>query len=117
MWSLVRSAAALIPVGCVYPLCADVAYSLSTAQMAQHDILASVPAWSMALTRIPLRFAGHRCGGPVPAVRVPMCSVAASHLVEYTVCLFALAVILVRGVAGRTAPAAHLQENLRILHG
>ena len=112
-----RSAAALIPVGCVYPPCADAAYSLSTAQMAQHDILASVPAWSMALTRIPLRFAGQRRGGPVPAVWVSVRSAAALYLAGYAVRLFVLAVIPARGAAGRIAPAVHLRKNLRILCG
>lgn len=42
--TLVRSAAALLLSGCVYRSCADAAYSLSMARMAQHDILAAVPA-------------------------------------------------------------------------
>lgn len=64
-----------------------------------------------------MQFAEHRRGGPVPAAWALVRSAAASHLAGYAARLFVLAVIPTHGAAGRTAPAAYLQENPWILCG
>ena len=76
-------------------------------QMVNPDTPTAVPTW---LTRHPLQLAGHRRGALGPAALVSVRSAAAAIL---AVCEGSLHV----GVAGRTAPAAHLQKNLLIFCG
>ena len=64
-----------------------------------------------------MRFAEHKHVGPVPAVRVSVCSAAVSHPAGYAARLVVLAVIPAHGVAGRIAPAVNLRKNPRILCG
>lgn len=63
VWLSMRSAAVSVLSGCVHRSCADAVYFL--------------PVLQMVLPQSPLRFAGHRCVGPVPAVWGLVCSAAA----------------------------------------
>ena len=98
-----RAAPALLLAGRVHRSCADVVYFLPVSQM--------------VLPQLPLRFAEHKHVGPVPAVRVSMCSAAALHLTGYAARLFVFAVIPAHGAAGWIAPVVHLRKNPLILCG
>lgn len=100
-------AAVLVLVECVNHPHAGAAYFLSMTQMVNPDTPTAVPTW---LTRHPLQLAGHRHGALDPAALVSVRSAVAAIL---AVCEGPLHV----GVAGRTAPAAHLQKNLLIFCG